>query len=207
MSQTNNIEDIPNDYLFCCKHLRRVTIIASQIRRVPNMNDTHTVLQFPNFSDNNITDISQLYGVPFIKLKSLDLARNKIMVVEANLMILRIIYYVELVKNRLIVIPDLTQRGWGEGLPGNRTVRIRLGNGNPWHCSAHMLWVVDMICTVNCASKQRHRIEISDVAEMICHTPTNMARRSITEVGKLIYFYCLVLINILEYWMAICITV
>ena len=199
MSQTNNIEVIPNDYFFGCKHLRRVTIIASQIRRVPNMNDTHTVLEFLNFSDNNITDISQLYGVPFIKLKSLDLARNKIMVVEANLMILPIIYYVELVENRLIVIPDLTQSEWGEGLADNKTVRIRLGNGNPWHCSADMLWVVDMICTVNCASKKMHRIEISDVAEMICHTPTNMARSSITEVGKFIYFYCPVLTHILEY--------
>ena len=182
----NNIEEISNDYFFGCKHLRRVSIIASQIRRVPTMNDTHTVLEFLIFSDNIIPDINQLYGVPFIKLKSLDLARNKIMVVEANLMIIPAIYYVELVENRLIVIPDLTQSGWGDALPDNRTVKIRLGNGNPWHCSADMLWVVDMICTVNCASKQRHRIEISDVAKMIWHTPTNMAGRSITEVGKLI---------------------
>ena len=119
----NNIEEISNDYFFGCKHLRRVSIIASQIRRVPTMNDTHTVLEFLIFSDNIIPDINQLYGVPIIKLKSLDLARNKIMVVEANLMIIPAIYYVELVENRLIVIHDLTQSGWGDALPDNRTVK------------------------------------------------------------------------------------
>ena len=187
MSQNRNIEDIPNDYFFGCKHLRRVGIMYSQIRRVPNMNDIHTTLEYLSLFNNNITDIRQLYGVSFIKLKSLDLAHNKIIVVEAHLIILPVIYNIELVENHLIVVPDLTQIGWGEDLPDSTTVRITLGHGNPWHCSADMLWVVDFNCMANCASKQRQRIEISDVAEIICHTPAKMEGKSITDVGKFFF--------------------
>ena len=185
----NNIEGIPNDYFVGCKKLKRVGMINSQILRVPYINGTHTVLEYLDLYNNNITDISQLYGLSFFKLKSLNLARNKIIVFEAHQMILPVIWNVELVENRLTAVPDLTQIGWGEGLPDDKTVRISLGLGNPWHCSAVMLWVVNMTCTVHCVSKQRHRIEISNVAEMICHTPTNMAGKSITELGKVIFLY------------------
>ena len=184
-----NIENIPNDYFNGCTHLETIGIINSNIQRVPNLNDTHSTLKQLHLFNNNITDIRQLYGLLFPALMYLDLSDNKILDVDAHLMTFPVISFISLNANCLDVLPDLTQSGWGKDLSEKKTVTVSIANGNPWHCSADMLRVIDMTCTPTCTTKHPHRIEIGDLDKMICHTPTSMAGKAINEVGKLNYFW------------------
>ena len=143
-----NVKYIPNDYFHDCNHLEIIGISNSKLQRVPNLNDTHRTRKRLHLSHNNISDICQLYGVLFPELNYLDLLNNKILAIETHLMMLPVISYVSLEGNCLVSVPDLTQSGWGTNLSEKKTVSIYMGYGNPWHCSADMLWVVDMICTV-----------------------------------------------------------
>ena len=182
---SNHIEEIPDDYFRGCKHLETIGISNSKLQQVPNLNDTHGTLKYLYLFNNNITYIRQLYGVSFPGLNVLDLARNKIMSVEVHSMILPVIWYVSFDGNRLAALPDLTQSGWGKDLSETKNLSISIGTGNPWHCSAEMLWVVDMTCKATNISNQLHCIIIENLDIMICSTPTNLAGKPITEVGKL----------------------
>ena len=65
---------------------------------------------------NNIADISQLYGITFTVLWSLDLYMNKIVSIEANLLIFPALRHVDLGENRLTELLSITQAKWGNEL-------------------------------------------------------------------------------------------
>ena len=161
------MEEVPKDYFYGCGDLERIGMTNSNLHQVPNLNDTHSSLKYLHLSNNSITDIRHLHDVMFPELIYLDLSLHKIMAVEAHLIILPVISYVSLLNNRLVVLSDLTLSGWGKNLSEKKTVGIDIGKGNPWHCSAEMLWVTDITCTASCTNKQPHRIEIPDLDKMI----------------------------------------
>ena len=181
-----DISKIPNSYFDNCKVLEDVTISRSKITGLPRMNAIHGQLKFLNLEANEIVDIRHLYSGIFPKLRRLELQRNRIISIEAHLLVLPVVENVTLTRNRLVEMPDLTQSTWGNELPENKYVNVRIGDGNPWHCSARMLWVIDFNFLVN-TTDQQHRFKVVDLERMVCQTPADMTGKIISDVGK---FYC-----------------
>ena len=181
----NKIAVFPSDYFDGCSVLKKVVIFMSRIVRIPRMDASHGQLSELLSSANHIVDIRHLYGVAFLKLKVLDLQRNQIVMIEVHLMILPVVEHVALTMNNMVEIPNLTESKWGEELPGNGRINMVIGEGNPWHCSTRMLWVLDLNCRVNCNTNNlHHRVDIIDVENMVCHSPADMTGKKITDVGK-----------------------
>ena len=173
----------PNDYFDGYSVLKTVVIYMSRIVRVPRMDAIHGQLSELHLTANLIVDIRHLYGVVLLKLKVLELKRNQIVAIEVHLMILPVAEYVTLTMNNMVEMPDLTQSKWGEELHGYERTNVMISEGNPWHCSTGMLWVLHLNCRLNCTTNNlHHRVDIIDVENMVCHSPADMTGKKITDV-------------------------
>ena len=181
----NNISEIPNEYLDDCRDLETIIVSLSKIAGLCRMNSINDQLRDLDLSANEIVDIRHLYGVVFLKLRVLQLDRNQITSIEAHFLVLPVAEYITLTENRLSEMPDLIQSTWGNELPKNRHVIVEISHGNPWHCSARMLWVIDLNSPVDSeATKLKHRVKIIDLERMVCHTPADVDWEIITDVSK-----------------------
>ena len=172
-----NISSFPEEYFKGCTLLKRITIFQTSIHSIPAMNYSHATLTDLSLTNNAIVDIQCLYNISFPVLRTLNLAENRIMLIEPDLMTLPVIQNIILRDNCLTELPDMTQSGWAKGIRGDDIVNL-VGAGNPWNCTSAMLE------TLNGMSAVSPHIEITDLSDWICHSPPDLTGKIITDVGE-----------------------
>ena len=172
-----NISSFPEDYFKGCTLLQRITIFQTSIHSIPAMNYSHATLTDLSLTSNAIMDIQCLYNISFPVLRTLNLAENRIMLIEPGLMTLPVIQNIVLRDNCLTELPDLTQSGRGKGIRGDDIVNL-VGSENPWNCTSAMLE------TLNGMSAVSPHIEITDLSDWICHSPPGLNGKIVTDVGE-----------------------
>ena len=132
---------ISHDICKGCKVMRNVSLIACNLFSVPNLEYVSNTLETLRLVANNIISLSTMYHMNFIKLKYLDLYKNHLPQVNAELLYFPQIIAINLDSNFLFHI-DLRFSNWRQG-----QTDIYLPQ-NTWNWSKNWDWLSD-VCLRN----------------------------------------------------------
>ena len=132
----NNAHDF--SYLWKIKDLN---MVHNGLKSTPlGLNHVANTVKILDFSSNAIHSIASMEGIKFVKLQTLYLSKNKIAHLRPEFLIAPRLQSLNLERNILVSLDDVTQYPWGSSLPGHKYMIIHM-RWNPWHCNGSFIWM------------------------------------------------------------------
>ena len=159
--------------------LRKVglTMVPEDIKHVA------ASLRILDLSRNNISSLTTMYNILFLKLASVSLASNDISYLSPELLQLPSLTRLSLSSNKLTHLANMNASIWGLENQGKPYVLFYV-NHNPWHCNGSMMWLRDSICfraSWDLLFYRSMKVEIR-LKHLFCHSPPNARGRALVTV-------------------------
>ena len=137
---------------------------------------------------NGIRSIASMEGVKFIRLRRIDLYNNSISYLRPEFLLTPHLQSLNLERNELVSLDEVTQFSWGSSLPNNKYLVIYL-RLNHWHCNGSLSWMFSNLYRFNqqiIYAMPTLKPYAADVEQILCKSPatrrgTTVVRREIIE--------------------------
>ena len=137
---------------------------------------------------NGITSIASMEGINFVRLRILDLSKNRISHLRPEFLITPNLELLNLGGNNLFLLADVTQYSWGSSLLKHEYMTIHL-QMNPWHCNGSLIWMLNNLYKMGrqtIYAKPPFKPILTHVQRLVCMSPdgrrgTRVVPRDIIE--------------------------
>ena len=177
---SNPIHTISHDYFNGCLRFRRLHCASCKLSSIPNLRPIAHLIKDLDLNENRIDFISNLYDVPFITLRFINLDQNNIKHIEANRLILPSLMTLKIKLNMLTSLEDVSHSDWGSLKVNPNGVTIYLSE-NPWHCDKRLNWLSVAVSQV---PQDQLTLTVGDGPFVKCATPPSLRGRSVDTIGK-----------------------
>ena len=128
-------------------HSKSLIMEQSSLRVIP-MDDGHVALSLKLLvlSNNQISNLSNMYDIPFPKLGIVILNFNNISHLSHAFLQLPVLQIIAIKHNKLTHLADMSSCVWGMGHIKRWLFAAIDVASNPWHCNESMEWIKTSIC-------------------------------------------------------------
>ena len=166
--------------------LNVLEIQESDLSEVPrNIKDVAHSLSELLLPFNRISQLDNMYGVLFRKLKYLMLASNRISHLSPELLLLPLLSNLGLNLNHLIQLQDISFTTWGTNHTMQWYPSLWMGN-NPWHCNGSMRWLERSLCQMSDTLYfvRKSPLFVIPLINCQCHSPVEFKGRPLVSLSK-----------------------
>ena len=127
-----------------CSYLRkieRIAMVHGVLKWTPlGLNHIANTVKDLELCSNGIRSIASMEGVKFIRLRRIYLYDNSITYLRPEFLLTPHLQLLNLERNKLVSLEEVTQYSWGSSLPNNKYLTIYLRQ-NHWHCNGSLSWM------------------------------------------------------------------
>ena len=181
---SNSAADIKNGY----PKLKHISLHKNRLTYVPDFGQLVDQLKYLMLSYNSIESLHNIYNIRFIRLRTLNLEKNRIKYISLSLLYMPMIYRLDISGNLLETLEPI-----GSILPtgdlekrGHMTAFL---HSNPWHCNGSLSWLYKGLnphSNLWCMSYRNRScsLYIGVIHYLFCKTPKQLNGKGIMTLGK-----------------------
>ena len=177
----NFITKLPLEYFAGCDHLNTLYLDSNHLTSLPDMKHVAPSLKVMTLNGNKLVNLQEFENMLWPQLQSLAMADNFITDLEMRLLEnTKALAQLDISHNELRTLPNL----YRFKLSQNTSHKLEIQTTrNPWHCSESLLWVLEGTVDWD-YMKFDVFLWLNDVAQMPCHTPSELKNTPLWDLGK-----------------------
>ena len=169
-------------------HLKSLIMEKSSLRVVPSdLRYVASSLELLVLPNNQISTLSNMYDIPFPKLRMILLNFNNISHLSHAFLQLPVLQIFAIKHNKLTHLADMSSCFWGGG-HDKSVVFVELDvASNPWHCNGSMEWIKTSICHRQREREIYYKRLVLAIAldHLFCYSPTEFRGLALVHVDDL----------------------